>query len=270
MSLNIKNGTVLIGDTDMDYISFGKGKEALIMIPGVGDGLLTVKGTALFFSMAYKIYAKNYRVYVFSRKNKIEKGYSTRDMAKDQIEAMKKLGISKASFIGISQGGMITQYIAIDYPDYVNKLVLVVTLSKPNETIQKVISNWIEMAYSSNYKDILIGTSEKSYSESYLKRHRFLYPIMSRIRKPKDFTRFIIQAQSCIQHDAYNELDKIKCPTLIIGGDCDKVVSANASREMAEKIKDSKLIMYEGLGHATYEEAKDFNTQVLNFINTNN
>lgn len=37
----------------MDYIRFGRGKKTLVMIPGVGDGLKTVCGTALFFAVSY-------------------------------------------------------------------------------------------------------------------------------------------------------------------------------------------------------------------------
>lgn len=54
MLLNAKNGTITIGDAKMDYISFGKGSNVLIMIPGLGDGLTTVKGKALPFALAYK------------------------------------------------------------------------------------------------------------------------------------------------------------------------------------------------------------------------
>jgi len=56
------------------------------------------------------------------------------------------IGISKADIIGFSQGGMIAQYIAIDYPELVGKLVLAVTLSKQNETVQKVIGRQIQTA----------------------------------------------------------------------------------------------------------------------------
>ena len=44
MFYNAANGNIIIGNTDMDYISFGKGDKNLIMIPGLGDGLKTVKG----------------------------------------------------------------------------------------------------------------------------------------------------------------------------------------------------------------------------------
>ena len=33
MFWNAQNGSVSIGDTDMDYVSFGKGRDALIMVP---------------------------------------------------------------------------------------------------------------------------------------------------------------------------------------------------------------------------------------------
>lgn len=265
---NAKNGSVKIGDTEMDYISFGRGQKKLVMIPGLGDALKTVKGSSVAFAIAYREYAKDYKVYVFSRKNKIKEGYSTRDMAKDQAEAMKILGISAASIMGVSQGGMIAQYIAIDYPELVERLVLAVTVSRQNKTVQCVISNWIAMADSNDYKSIVIDTAEKSYSANYIKKYRLLYPILSRVGKPKDFSRFIIQANACIHHNAYNELNRIKCPTLVIGGDSDKVVGENSSQEIAERITDSKLFIYSGLGHGTYEEAKDFSSRVLEFLNS--
>lgn len=266
MLLNAKNNTIAIEDTEVDYISFGTGNKILVFLPGLGDGLSTVKGTALPFAMAYRVYAKNYKVYVFSRKNRLKQGYSTRDMAKDQAEVMNKLGIVKADIMGVSQGGMIAQYLAIDYPNLVNKLVLAVTSSKQNEMIQTIVRNWIELANKNDYKSLLIDTTKKSYSDRYFKSHRFLYPILSRIGKPKDFNRFLIQANSCITHNSYDELEKILCPTLIVGGDNDKVVNSSSLTEMSTKIQNSELHIYEGLGHAVYEEAKDFNFKVLDFL----
>ena len=263
-----KSSSVKIGNTEMNYISFGSGNKNLVMIPGLGDALKTVKGSAVVFATAYRKFAKDYKVYIFSRKNQIEEGYSTRDMARDEAEAMKILGISKASVMGVSQGGMIAQYIAIDYPEMVEKLILAVTLSKPNETVQSVISNWNAMAELGDYKNIIIDTAEKSYSENRLKKYRLLYPILCRVGKPKDFSKFIIQANACIHHNAYQELNKINCPTLVIGGDSDKVVGKESSIEIAERIHDSKLILYHGLGHATFEEAKDFNSRVLQFLSS--
>ena len=90
---------------------------------------------------------------------------------------------------------------------------------------------------------------------------------LCRVGKPEDFSRFLIQAESCLTHNAYEELSGINCPVLILGGGDDKIVGTDAAPEMAEKIKKCKMIIYEGLGHGAYEEIEDFNRQVMDFLN---
>lgn len=262
MLYNAKSGII----SDMNYVSFGSGKKSLIMMPGLGDGLSTVKGKSFILAATYKMYARKYRVYIFSRKNCLPEEYSTRQMAKDQAEAMNALGIIKASVLGISQGGMIAQYLAIDYPNLIDKLILASTSPKTSKTTQEVVGTWIDIAKQGNYKALMIDTAEKSYSERYLKKYKMFYPLLGKIGKTKSFDRFLTQANSCIQHNAYMELDKIICPTFIIGGGCDKIVGTDAAPMLAKKIKCSELFIYKDLGHAIYEEAKDFNDRVLNFL----
>lgn len=259
---------IVIDRETVNYIEFGKGQKPLIILPGLGDGLSPVHGKiqTIAFALSYKQFAQKFKVYIFSRKNCLKDGYSTRDMAKDQAKAMKALGISNANIMGVSQGGMIAQYLAADYPDLVDRLVLAVTLAKQNKATQEVIGNWMKMAERKDYKSLMIDIAEKSYSEKYLKKYRFFYQLLGNVGKPKDFRRFLIQATSCIDHNAYHKLDKIVSPTLIIGGDNDKIVGSNSSLELAERIKNSELFLYKGLGHATYEEAKDFNNRVLDFL----
>ena len=266
MLYHAKNGNLPMENSDMDYISFGTGKEALILIPGLGDGLTTVKGKALAFALLYRMYAKDYTVYLFSRRNHLPEGYTTRDMARDQAWAMKTLGISKAHILGISQGGMIAQYLAIDHPQLVGKLILAVTSPKPNKILQKTLEAWICLAQQGNYKELMMDTAEKSYSEAYLKKYRFLYPLLGRMGKPKSFARFLIQARSCLTHWAAEELDQISCPVLILGGGCDKIVGPACAPALAEKIRCSKLWIYENLGHVAYEESKDFHDRVIEFL----
>lgn len=264
-----RNGCVKLPDMEMDFISFGSGNKNLIMIPGLGDGLKTVKGLALPFAFMYRCYASKYKVYVFSRKNNMSADESTRRMAADLKAAMDYLNIDKADVVGISQGGMIAQYLAIDAAEKVNRLVLAVTAAKPNETMQPVIREWIRLAENDDYRTIFIDTAEKSYTEKYLKAYRFAYPILSRIGKPKDFNRYIIQARACLTHNCEAELNQIHCPVFIIGGDQDKIVGSKASSELADKISGSKLLLYKGLGHGLYDEAADFNEQILAFLNQN-
>ena len=106
---------------------------------------------------------------------------------------------------------------------------------------------------------------EKMYSDAYVKRYRPFLPLLTIIQKPKDVKRFAILAKSCLTCDIYEDLNKINCPVFVIGGGKDKVVTAEASEEIAQKLN-CKIYMYDNLGHAAYEEAKDFNQVVLDFL----
>ena len=75
---------------------FGKGKKQLIMIAGLGDGLKTVKGMALPFSIMYYKYTKEYTVTVISRNNTLKENDTTKDMAIDLKKVMNLLNIKKA------------------------------------------------------------------------------------------------------------------------------------------------------------------------------
>ena len=246
-----------------DYIRFGSGKRALIMIQGLNTR--GIKGAALSLAYMYRIFAKEYTVYLFDRRPVVYDGITVRDMAADIASAMDALGLKNADVFGTSQGGMIAQYLAIDRPDLVRKLVLAVTLSRNNDTVKQVVGDWIEMAERGDMKRFVLDMAEKMYSETYVRKYRPLMPLLTILQKPKDVKRFVILAKSCLTCDTYDILDKIKCPTLVIGGKQDKVVSGVASEEIAEKLG-CALHMYDDLGHAAYEEAQDFNQMVYDFL----
>ena len=260
------NGHVSLGNTTMYYVSFGKGKKNLIVLPGLSDGLATVKGKAWLLSFPYRKYLRDFTVYMFSRKNDMPEGYSIRDMAHDQIQAMKNLGLDQASVLGVSQGGMIAQYMAIDHPEMVTKLILAVTAPNANPVATDAVSSWIEMVERGDHTALMVDTAEKMYSEAYLRKYRKYFPVLASFTKPASYDRFLKNAHAILGFDAREELGKISCKTLIIAGEDDKTVGNEAPYELKQGIAGSELYFYKGLGHGAYEEAKDFYDRVFTFL----
>ena len=266
MLYNAKNGSLSIDNTTMDYIRFGTGTEILIMLPGLGDGLRTTRGTALPMAVMYRMFAKNFTVYAFSRKNDLSEGASTRDMAHDLKKAMDILGIAKAHIFGVSMGGMIAQHFAIDYPEAVEKLILTVTSARPNPILLDAISEWKTQALQGDHTALMDSNVQRIYSETYYRKNKWMIPIMGKFTRPKSYHRFLIQADACLTHDAFDRLHLISSPTLVIGGELDNCLGGDASREISARIPDARFYMYPQWGHGLYEEAKDFNNRILSFL----
>ena len=266
MLWNAKNGWVSLREGAMSYASFGSGEKHLVVLPGLSDGLATVEGKALLLAGPYKPYLGDFTVHMFSRREPLPEGHTIRDMATDQAEALKALDIERTCVLGVSEGGMIAQYLAIDHPGLVEKLVLAVTAPQVNEDILGCVSGWMNMARQGDHKALMIDTAEKSYSPAHLKKYRKMYPLLGRVGKPESYDRFLVNARATLSFDASDELDRIVCPTLILGGEEDRIVGPKASGELFEGISGSRLFLYPGLGHAAYEEAKDFYPRVFAFL----
>ena len=263
--MRIVNGTVRVNGDVFDYVQFGGGEEQLVLIPGLGDGLTTVKGKALLGELMFRPFAKEYRITIISRKRALEPDCTTETMAVDQAAAMRTLGIRRAQIVGVSQGGMIAQHLACDFPELVDRLVLVVTVPKASERLTQVCLRWKRLAQANRYKDLMIDITEMSHPEPYIRKARKLYPLAG-FGRPHSFTRFYLQANACLGHDAEGKLPYISAPTLIIGGGQDRVLGPEGSYALHEAIPGSRLHIYPELGHALDEDAPDFPERIIAFL----
>ena len=254
--LNLSGGTV-------HAVRFGEGKRKLVIIEGLT--LRPFKGSAAALRKTYRAFAKHYTVYLFDRKDPLPEPCTTEALAEDLWRSMKAAGIDRADLFGISQGGTIAQYLAIGHPEAVGKAVFAVTLSRPNDTVKEAIGEWIRFASQNDYESLIRDFIGRLYTPKRQERYRAAIPLLLKLTKTIPSQRFVSLAKACLTADTYDRLSQIRCSCFVIGGEDDRVVSAQASRELAEKLG-AELYLYEGLGHAASEEAKDFNTRVLEFL----
>jgi pimeloyl-ACP methyl ester carboxylesterase len=250
----------------MDYVAFGVGERTVVVLPGLSDGLATVRGKALALMPPYVPYIKTHRIYMFSRRNDLPVGATIDDMARDQLCALDELNIENFSVLGVSEGGMIASALALLAPERVDKLVLAVSAAGTNGIIRENIVRWLKLAERGDHAALMRDTAEKSYSEGYLKALRKTYPILGLIGRPKSYDRFRANCEAILGFDKRDEIGIISCPTLIIGGGKDKIVGAEAAQELHKLISSSEIFVYPDLGHGLYEESGDFYRRVFEFV----
>lgn len=178
MFYNLVEGKVKAGNTYLDYIAFGKGEKNLIIIQGLN--VRDIKGSGISLAVMYRIFARDYRIYLFDRRRDVPEGFSNWDIANDIYKAICELGIERADVFGVSQGGMIAMALAIEHSETVNKLVLCATASRPNETILSVVGRWREYALKGDYLSLNRETFSLMYTEKYLRKYRMIIPILEK------------------------------------------------------------------------------------------
>ncbi len=263
---NIRNLTLPVQGREMDCACFGSGARNMVVIPGLSDGLMTVKGRAWLLAGPYRRFWEDFTVYVCSRTNGLPEGFSIRDMASELAEAMEVLGMERACVLGVSQGGMIAQVLAAEHPELVERLTLAVTGPRTSESSRSFVGHCMDLAQKGDHRQLMIDSAERSYSEKRLKRLRLSYPVLGKYGKPESYRRYLINCEAILRFDARDLAARIACPTLILGGEEDRVVGPEGSRELHALIPGSELYLYPGLGHGAFEEAPDFNERIFRFF----
>jgi len=256
--------TTSVGDIEMNYLRFGNGVKTLIILPGLSIKPVTLSAQAV--AQGFADFTDEYTVYLFDRRTNIPGTYSIDEMAEDTAKVIRALGIENADFFGTSQGGMIAMSIAIKYPEIVNKMVLGSTAARTNENLQSVIDDWISLAEAKDGYKLNEVVSQAIYSETVYADYKDIILAAGNDISEEEMDRFVILASSIYSLDIYDELDKITCEVLVIGSEGDRVTTADASREIAEKLGCEYYFYDATYGHAVYDEAPDYRGRLLEFF----
>ena len=196
----------------------------------------------------------------FSESTSIE--YDLSDMAKDAVSLMEALKIDKAHIIGASMGGMITQIIALDYPERVLSITPIMTSPGiHNDSLSGPTKELLE-AMKKSFVYNLKGRIEDGVVEIYrqLTGSRFpfneqdfrekLKPVIAHGNNPFALHGAAVGASP----DRTSRLHEIKVPALIIHGTEDAILPLDHGIAVADGITDSKRMIMEGVGHEIPEE----------------
>lgn len=265
--MNFEVNSVDTSSFSMKYIKFGSGEKIYAVIPGISVKSITESAGAV--CQAFSLFHNDYTVYVFDRAENIGAGCTIKDMADDTAEAMKQLGLKDIYLFGASQGGMIAQYIAIYYPSLIKKAVFGSTMPENNENSTKIINEWLEAA--GEYDRVKLNRLffRYVYSDEFLETYKAALSLLEQQGTKDELRKFYHLAKSCLEFNSVNELNKIKCPVLVIGSEKDKIFGGDLSRKLA-KLCGGECYIYDGYSHAVYDEAPDYRTRIKEFFERGN
>ena len=260
-------GILFVNDIEMKYARFGSGKKALVILPGLS--IKSVADSAADVEKAYRRFEEEYTVYLFDRRANAENGYTLKCMADDTAAVMRRLGIEKADVFGASQGGMIAMYLAAYHPELVDRMVLGSTTARISDGFRRVYQTWIELAKARDKEALASAFADSVYSEKMLQLYRDILIRDLSDCTDQDLEHFVVLAKALDTLSIHDDLNRIQCQTLVLGSEGDRVVGADAQRDIAAQLG-CALHMYEPVyGHAVYDEAPDYLDRMAAFLADN-
>ncbi len=264
--LHMKIETITDNDFTMRYFRFGiEGGSPAVIIPGISAK--SVMGFADAVAAQYSRLAEKYDVFLFDTRDGIEpwKAYQVEKAAGDLARAMDLAGITGASVIGVSHGGMIAQSLVCTMPDLVRALVLCSTSPRSNSMSDIVLGDWARYADDRKIPELMASFADNVYSRSFLEKYRDAVLSMGDTVTEEDLGRLSALVKGALGFDMTEREDSHGRPVLVVGAEDDQVFGAAASEELAG-LMSGECYIYENYGHAVYDEAPDFVDRVRDFF----
>lgn len=192
-----------------------------------------------------------------------------------------ELGIGAATLVGNSMGGFVSAELAIAFPERVERLVLVspagissyrntrgmraLPALHRGERIVAAYTAWI----ASKSETVTRRPLLRNATLGFVTRHPTRLPAALAAEQLRGAGKpgFIQALEANLDYDFRDRLPEIACPTLIVWGDQDKVLTVRDAAVYAELIPGSRKVVYQDTGHMSQlERPEAFNSLLREFL----
>lgn len=190
--------------------------------------------------------------------------YSMADLGRDVIGLMDALGIERAHFCGLSIGGLVGQWLALNAPARIERLVLASTAAKIGTA-----DGWQARAAQvrgEGMEALAEATVERWFSPAFAVAAP---DVVAAVVAPLRQVRVEGYAGCCAAlagADFRDDLGRIEVPVLAIAGDDDPVTTPSDLRHIAEGVADGRCVELPGRHICNVESAPAFSTRLEQFL----
>ena len=245
---------------DIHYREVGQG-PTIVLCHGIYSSLQTWDGWINDLKGSYRVIALDMPGYGLTGGPKNIDDFTEQNMVNTFAKFVDHLGLKHFDLVGNSMGGFVAATYAANYPDRVDRLILLDPFGYPQPTPWLLsLATFPPVEFMGRYilPPVVVTMNLRwTYGDPrrITDKNAYRYVRMSQREGAKAIyvkTLNIVKAQA--HTDKPLPFYRIKAPTLLMWGAKDPWVPRKIAQKWLNDVPDSKLIVYPGVGHIPMEE----------------
>jgi 3-oxoadipate enol-lactonase len=204
------------------------------------------------------------------RSDSLTPAYTTEAMADDAVSILDELDLDTVHVYGISLGGMVAQQVALRHPRRVRSLVLGATQPGGRRAVRAdpAVLTFFHQRLGMRPEQAAWASVPHNYAPRFHEEHpdRIAEDIERRLVQPFNLQAYRAQLYAAALHNCYEQLDRIRVPTFVVHGECDRVIPVENARLMVERLPNCRLTVLEGTGHLYPTEVPEIDHVIGRFF----
>lgn len=246
----------------------------LVVLGGVETGLRALAGTEQLLARRWERRRAARSVTVIGRPLPDDPADADRIMhprviADAVAAALASLGIPAAAIEAESGGGRISLWLTVDHPTLIERLVLAAVASETpaGSPMAARMRRWIELGESGDWGRFFgnMAALMKAGTEAEAGSFAAAASLQPRPATPE---RFLGELRATLDPSSFvtERLGEIAIPALVFAGELDQVVPVAATRLVAERIPDARLVIDPECGHTVRSSFRGYDEMVEAFL----
>lgn len=242
-------------------------KETLVFLNGLSQSTIAWSFITPYFEKNYKIVLLDF---IFQGQS--DKTGEVRDFdqhASDLLNLLDLLGLNKPILVGLSYGSLVAQHYAVNFPERLNKLILISSFANKTPFYKAIELSWENALKIGGYKHLLDVMLPYVLSDQYFENPLIPIEILKNAKTelidPIALSK--LMAATAQRNDYRQELQRINTSTLVIHGELDLLFPIYMGKEIANNVKNAKFVVIHDAGHTLNLEATEtVSKHILQFI----
>ena len=242
-------------DAEINYQTFGDASQpAIIFSNSLGTQFNMWQPQISFFEK--KFYVICYDTRGHGASSAPQGPYSIEQLGTDVVHLLDHLNIEKASFCGISMGGLTGQWLAIHHPERFNHVIVCNTAAKIGQ--EQAWNDRAQLVREQGLKPIAETAASRWFTEPFIRSNTAIVESLSNDLGAGSPEGYASCCEALAKADLRADLKTITVPVLIIAGQQDPVTTVADAQYLVNQIPNSQLIEINASHISNIECPEDF------------